>query len=71
MSIGISLTISIGCGGLVATCVSGRIVSGRPAVAVITLFKFAILNVLLEDLDIVDNTNRRSVLGRRLVLWIG
>ena len=45
--------------------------SGRPAVAVITPFKFAILNGLLVNFDIVDNTNRRSVLGRRLVLWIG
>ena len=45
--------------------------SGRPAVAVTTPFKFAILNFLLKDLDIVDNTDRRSILGRRLELGIG
>ena len=69
LSIRISSTTAIVC--LATSCVSGGVVSGRPSLTVTTPFKLAILNFLLENLDIVNNTDRRSVLGRWLELGIG
>ena len=45
--------------------------SGRPSIAGTTPFKLAVLDLLLEDLDIVDNPDRRSIFGRGLELGIG
>ena len=45
--------------------------SGRPSLAVAAPFKLASLDLFSEDLNVVNNTDRRSILGRWLELGIG
>ena len=45
--------------------------SSRPSLAVTIPLKLASLDLLFEDLDIVDNTDRGSIFGRGMKLGIG
>ena len=45
--------------------------SGRPSLAVAAPLKLSTLDLFLKDIDVVNNTDRRSIFGRRLELGIG